>query len=116
MTSTKQSKTGLDHIVTLRVDGDTLTKWRTQAKTEGVSLGELIRERMSLGSPRRLVRRREPPAADPKLLAAVGRIGGNVNQIARAANQQQWPDKLALLERLISIERALDNLVVHYDD
>ena len=116
MKSMKQSGTGLDHLVTVRVDSDTLNAWRTQAKSDDISLGELIRERMSLGSTRRRSRRREPPAADPKMLAAVGRVGNNLNQIARAANRQHWPDELALLERLISIERALDSLVTHYDD
>ena len=48
-------------------------------------------------------------------LAAIGRVGNNLNQLARAANRQQWPEPLSLLERLISIERALKDLAPSND-
>ena len=54
--------------------------------------------------------------ADPKLLAAISRIGNNLNQIARAANRQQWPGEIDLLHRLINIHRALRNLAPSHDD
>ena len=56
-----------------------------------------------------------PPAqtavpADPALLSEIAVIGNNSNHLAQAANRQQWLDEIALLCRLIDIERSLRNL------
>ena len=100
-------------MITLRVTAKTRADWKLPGTSIGTALsatGYASRCRHDTG-PRILPRRRPPPPADRALLAAIGRVGNNLNQLARAANRQQWPDPLTLLERLISIERALKDLV-----
>ena len=104
-------------MITLRVDTQTRSEWQAQAKADDLTLGDWLRLQVSSGTGRHSTpRRKPPPLADPALLAAIGRIGGNLNQIARAANRQQWPGEIALLGRLIDIERALANLAPPHDD
>ena len=107
----------LDRMVTLRVDSATRAEWQAQAQSAGLSLGDWLRVQVSSGTGRHVTpRRKPPPLADPKLLAAMSRIGNNLNQIARAANRQQWPGEIELLHRLINIHRALKNLAPSHDD
>ena len=108
----------LDKMVTLRVDAATRDDWQARARAAGLSLGDWLRVQVSGVSGGRHVapRRKPPPLADPKLLAAMSRIGNNLNQIARAANRQQWPGEIDLLHRLINIHRALKNLAPSHDD
>ncbi len=107
----------LDRMVTLRVDAVTRDEWQGQARAAGLSLGDWLRVQVSSGTGRSITpRRKPPPLADPKLLAAISRIGNNLNQIARAANRQQWPGEVELLHRLINIHRALRNLAPSHDD
>ena len=112
------SQAPLDKMITLRVDTATRAEWQSQAHAAGLSLGDWLRVQVSGGSGVRPVipRRKSPPAADPALLAAIARIGNNLNQLARAANRQQWPGELELLRRLIDIERALTKLAPSHDD
>ena len=117
MPKLKPSQRPLDRMITLRVDAATRDEWQAQARAAGLSLGDWLRVQVSCGTGvRALPRRKPPPSADPALLAAIGRIGGNLNQIARAANRQQWPGEIELLRRLIDIERALANLAPPHDD
>ena len=117
MPKLKPSQRPLDRMITLRVDTQTRNEWQARAKADGLSLGDWLRLQMSSGSGRHSTpRRKPPPLADPALLAAIGRIGSNLNQIARAANRQQWPGEIDLLRRLIDIERALKNLAPPNDD
>ncbi|WGI23516.1 plasmid mobilization relaxosome protein MobC [Amylibacter sp. IMCC11727] len=56
------------------------------------------------------------PRVDPALRLAVGRIGGNLNQIARATNRALLAgrielDTLALARQLVVIERQLAQLL-----
>ena len=107
----------LDRMVTLRVDSATREEWQARARAAGLSLGDWLRVQVPSGTARQITpRRNPPPVADPKLLAAISRIGNNLNQIARAANRQQWPGEIELLHRLINIHRALKNLAPSHDD
>ena len=117
MPKLKPSQQPLDRMITLRVDAATRDEWQARSKADGLPLGDWLRVQVSSGTGRHSTpRRKPPPLADPALLAAIGRIGGNLNQIARAANRQQWPGEIELLRRLIDIERALGNLVPPHDD
>nr|WP_174802395.1 plasmid mobilization relaxosome protein MobC [Martelella limonii] len=70
----------------------------------------LLRETLGLVS---ASRRRPVPAAAPELLAALSRIGGNLNQIARWLNTAEARgdvariDAIAVAAGLVGVERAL---------
>ena len=83
---------------------------RQKAEAAGVPVATLLRE--ALG--RTDARRRKPaPRIDPALVLAVGRIGGNLNQIARwlnrahAAGHTPTIDAVEVARRLVSVERQL---------
>jgi hypothetical protein len=87
---------------------------RQKAEAAGVPVATLLRE--ALG--RTEARRRKPaPRVDPALVLAVGRIGGNLNQIARwlnrahAAGLTPTIDAIEVARRLLSLERQLAQLL-----
>ena len=87
---------------------------RQKAKAAGVPVATLLRE--ALG--RTDARRRKPaPRVDPALVLAVGRIGGNLNQIARwlnrahAAGLTPTIDAVEVARRLLSVERQLAQIL-----
>jgi hypothetical protein len=87
---------------------------RQMAEAAGVPVATLLRE--ALG--RTEARRRKPaPRVDPALVLAVGRIGGNLNQIARwlnrahAASLTPTIDAVEVARRLLSVERQLAQLL-----
>ena len=117
MPKLKTSQRPLDQIITLRVDAKTRSDWKSQAQAAGLPLSDWLRMQVSSGTGRHsFPKRRPPPPADPALLAAIGRTGNNLNQLARAANRQQWPAEIELMRRLINIERSIKNLVPTHDD
>lgn len=83
---------------------------RDKAAQAGVPVSQLLREAMGHVNPRR---RKVPPCIDPALVRAVGRVGGNLNQIARWLNRASKAghvaniDALKLAARLVAIERQL---------
>jgi Bacterial mobilisation protein (MobC) len=84
-----------------------------RAHDAGVSLSGLMREALGLVDARR---RRPMPKADPALLRELGRIGGNLNQVARWLNTASATgshpdiDALVVATKLVAIERALTML------
>ncbi len=87
---------------------------RHKAEAAGVPVATLLRE--ALG--RTDARRRKPaPRVDPALVLAVGRVGGNLNQIARwlnrahAAGLTPTIDAVEVARRLLSVERQLAQLL-----
>ncbi|MBD1204782.1 MAG: plasmid mobilization relaxosome protein MobC [Rhodobacteraceae bacterium] len=87
---------------------------RQKAEAARVPVATLLRE--ALG--RTEARRRKPaPRVDPALVLAVGRIGGNLNQIARwlnrahAAGLTPTIDAVEVARRLLSVERQLAQLL-----
>lgn len=109
-------KRKLDKMLKMRMDENTLDSWRACAVAAGLTLSEWLRSQVGEGRMRPGPPRRDPPPADPALLMQIARCGNNLNQLARAANRQQWPDRAELLLRLVAIERTLANLVPHNDD
>lgn len=86
---------------------------RAKAETAGVPAATLLREALGLTEARR---RKPAPRVDPALVLAVGRIGGNLNQVARFVNRALLVgrvnlDALAVARQLVVIERQLAQIV-----
>ena len=83
---------------------------RQKAEAAGVPVATLLREALGRTDARR---RKHAPRVDPALVLAVGRIGGNLNQIARwlnrahAAGLTPTIDAVEVARRLVSVERQL---------
>ena len=61
-------------------------------------------------------KRRNYKVADPQLLAALGRIGGNLNQIARQVNTVESDiEKLRAFAELAVIREQLQGILANYD-
>ena len=86
---------------------------RAKAEAAGLPAATLLREALGLTE----ARRRKPiPRVDPALVLAVGRIGGNLNQIARWLNRAMLAgridlDALTVARRLLTIERQLAQII-----
>lgn len=86
---------------------------RVKAEAAGLPAAALLREALGLAEARR---RKPVPRVDPALTLAVGRIGGNLNQIARWLNRAMLMgradlDALAVARQLLVIERQLARLL-----
>lgn len=87
---------------------------RAKAEAAGLSAADLLLEALRFTE----ARRRKPiPRAAPELVRAVGRIGGNLNQIARwlnraaRAGESRQIDALQVARQLVAIERQLARLI-----
>ncbi len=79
--------------------------WHEKAKMEGVTLSDLIRNRMSKEArPRR-------GSVDPALVRAVANAGNNLNQIARALNSRERVSVAEILSVLVAAERRLHEIL-----
>ena len=87
---------------------------RQKAEAAGVPVATLLREALGRADARR---RKPAPRVDPVLVLAVGRIGGNLNQIARwlnrahAAGLTPTVDAVEVARCLMSVERQLAQLL-----
>lgn len=87
---------------------------RQKAEAAGVPAATLLREALGRADARR---RKPAPRVDPALVLAVGRIGGNLNQIARWLNRAHVAgltptiDAVEVARRLLSVERQLAQLL-----
>lgn len=98
-----------------------ITVWLTDAeyqelhnKKTGSRIGAWVRE-TCLGVESK---KRKYKSADPQLLRALGKIGGNLNQIAKQANTDALGgkiDSLRLLSELIVIREQLDEILKRHD-
>jgi uncharacterized protein (DUF1778 family) len=101
-------------IVNFRATAEEYALVEHAAESAGLSLGSYIRETILVTPQTRSRRRaRADVAALAKLIAKLNRVGGNVNQIARAANygeqlESAWlRDVLGLLLDTIKRVRAV---------
>ena len=82
---------------TIRFTPDELDTLKSRAKRAGLSLGGYVRQEMLDAPPPRQSRR---PVIEKELLSIalsrMGKIGSNVNQLARTANRGRIPEKAAL--------------------
>lgn len=80
-------------IVNFRATKEEYAAVEDGARNAGLTIGSYIRQTM-LAAPKTRTRRvaRADVAALAKLIAELNRIGGNINQIARAANGGEQPE------------------------
>jgi hypothetical protein len=83
--------------------------WKAAAAAEGLTVADLIRKRMGTVPEGRAPKRiRAARRADPRLLQAAGRIGSNLNQIARWCNTHaEGASAVQVLAALLAIDQAL---------
>lgn len=97
--------------VRLRLKSAEQADWQAQAEAEDLTLSDLIRKRMGSARPTGIEpkrQRRTGRKADPALLAALGRVGNNLNQVAKWANTYKTDAEASqVLAALVSIERIL---------
>ena len=103
------AKASLTETFVFRCSAAEKAELRAKAEAAGVPAATLLREALGLTEARR---RKPAPRVDPALVLAVGRIGGNLNQIARFVNRallagQVDLDALAIARQLVVIERQL---------
>ena len=107
------AKEPLTETFVFRCTASEKAQLRAKAEATGLPASTLLREALGLTE----ARRRKPiPRVDPALVLAVGRIGGNLNQIARWLNRAMQVgrvdlDALTVARRLLTIERQLAQIV-----
>jgi len=89
--------------------------WLRKARAQERSLSDYARHVLSAEP---MQRRARPPEVDPVLLAAVGRAGNNLNQIARAINVDRKAgrsiDLIAVRTLLMALDRQLAEIVTEH--
>lgn len=76
-------------LLRVRLNAAELAKAQADAQARGQSLGGYVREKL-LGAPTPGTRRQPAPNAETlaRLLGQMGKVGSNLNQLARLANQR----------------------------
>jgi len=110
---TPHAKAPLTETFVFRCSAAEKAELRAKAEAAGVHAATLLRETLGLTEARR---RKPAPRVDPALVLAIGRIGGNLNQIARFANRALLAgrvdlDTLAMARQLVVIERQLAQIL-----
>lgn len=104
-----------DLLLRVRCSEEERTAWLCKARAQERSLSEYARCVLSAEP---LQRRARPPEVDPVLLAAVGRAGNNLNQIARAINVDRKAgrsiDLIAVRTLLMALDRQLAEIVTEH--
>jgi hypothetical protein len=108
-----RAKEPLTETFVFRCTATEKAELRAKAEAAGLPAATLLREALGLTEARR---RKPVPRVDPALVLAVGRIGGNLNQIARWLNRAMLVgrtdlDSLTVARRLLVIERQLAQLL-----
>jgi hypothetical protein len=93
------------HVSTYRLNAEELAQLRAAAEAAGLSQADYARQKL-IGAPPRSKRKRV--GADrvelTRLLAELGKIGSNVNQLARLANQGYFPAMELLRPALLELQ------------
>lgn len=111
---TEPARPGLSETVVLRCTTEEKRRLKLCAEGAGLSMSELLRGSLGLI---KLSRRRPAPKADPALIAALSRLGANLNQIARAMNAARAAgamrqlDAVGITTSLVSLDRQLGALL-----
>jgi hypothetical protein len=99
--------------LSIRLPDDERAELKARAKGEGLSVSGYFRL-VAFNTPRRS----RSPGADQQLLAqilvALGRshISGNINQLAKAANEGSWPDSRLIAQGCDDIRIIRDTLML----
>ena len=104
-----RTKEPLTETFVFRCSAAEKAQLRAKAEAAGLPAATLLREALGLTEARG---HKPVPRVDPALVLAVGRIGGNLNQIARWLNHAMKVgrtdlDTLTVARRLVVIERQL---------
>jgi hypothetical protein len=108
-----RTKEPLTETFVFRCTAEEKAQLRVKAEAAGLPAATLLRGALGLTE----ARRRKPiPRVDPALVLATGRIGGNLNQIARWLNRAMLAgrvdfDALTVARRLLTIELQLAQIV-----
>ena len=104
-----QAVTSRTRFLAARFSEADAAKHEQAAAAAGVSVSDLIRGALDgAPPPRRTARPTVDQAELARLMGAIGRIGSNVNQLARVANSGSWPDSRALDEASADIRWMRD--------
>lgn len=108
-----RAKESLTETFVFRCTATKKTELCAKAPTAGLPAAMLLREALGLTETRRC---KPVPSIDPALVLAVGRIGGNLNQIARWLSRAMLVgradlDSLTVAHHLLVIERQLAQLL-----
>ncbi|BBU58430.1 hypothetical protein KU6B_46950 [Mameliella alba] len=99
-------------VLRVRCTEEERSAWLRKARAQERSLSDYARHLLSAEP---MQRRAGPPVVDPILLAAVGRAGNNLNQIARAMNTDRKAgraiDLIAVRTLLMTLDRQLAEIV-----
>ncbi|AXT36245.1 plasmid mobilization relaxosome protein MobC [Phaeobacter sp. LSS9] len=102
-------------VLRVRCSEEERESWLHKARAEERSLSDYARHLLS-NEPMR--RRARPPEVDPSLLAAVGRVGSNLNQISRALNTDRKAgralDLIAIRTLLVTLDRQLADIIAEH--
>lgn len=104
-----------DLVLRVRCTEEERSAWLRKARAQERSLSDYARHVLSAEP---MQRRARPPEVDPVLLAAVGRAGNNLNQIARSINTDRKAgraiDLIALRTLLMALDRQLAEIVAEH--
>lgn len=102
-------------VLRVRCTEEERAAWLRKARAQERSLSDYARHILSAEP---IHRRARPPEVDPILLAAVGRAGNNLNQIARAMNTDRKAgraiDLIAVRTLLMALDRQLAEIVAEH--
>ncbi len=102
-------------VLRVRCSEEERATWLRKAQAQERSLSDYARHVLSAEP---MHRRARPPAIDPVLLAAVGRAGNNLNQIARAMHTDRKAgrhiDLIAVYTLLMAVDRELAEIVAEH--
>ncbi len=107
-------KVGLSESVIFRCTPSEKAALVAKARAAGLPNATLMREALGLTETRRL---KPAPRVDPKLIFAIARVGGNLNQLSRWINgavksgRASQIDALKVATQLVVIERQMAQIV-----
>lgn len=114
-------KENLDTKISFRLSKSDGELWREKAKESDLNLGDWIRAQIKLDGVDPVLTKKKTPRrgkpkkftpVDPALIAGVGRVGNNLNQVARWANtHKDKADAVQIIAHLIEIREAVERLV-----
>ena len=102
-------------VLRVRCSEEERATWLRKAQAQERSLSDYARHVLSAEP---MQRRARPPMVDPVLLAAIGRAGNNLNQIARAMHTDRKAgrriDLIAVYTLLMALDRELAEIVTEH--
>ena len=96
----------------VRLSEEERAAWQAMAKEQKLTVADLIRKRMgeSRTVDREPKRTRAARRADPELIQSMGRVGSNLNQLARWANTfGSGADAGHIIKCLLAIDQTLSS-------